>query len=30
MAVVAAFWGVWHVITGIALAGLMARTEAAR
>ena len=30
MAVVAAFWGVWHVITGIVLAGLMARTEAAR
>ncbi len=30
MAVVAAFWGVWHVISGIALAGLMSRTEAAR
>lgn len=30
MAVVAAFWGIWHVISGIALAGVMARTEAAR
>lgn len=30
MAVVAAFWGIWHVITGITLAGLMARTVAAR
>ncbi|NNE51725.1 MAG: bile acid:sodium symporter family protein [Sulfitobacter sp.] len=30
MAVVAAFWGIWHVVTGIALAGLMARTKAAR
>jgi len=30
MAVVAAFWGIWHVISGIALAGLMARTTAAR
>lgn len=29
MAVVAAFWGIWHVISGIALAGLLARTEAA-
>ena len=26
MAVVAAFWGIWHAISGIALAGLMART----
>jgi len=30
MAVVAAFWGIWHAISGIALAGLMARTKAAR
>lgn len=30
MAVVAAFWGIWHAISGIALAGFMARTEAAR
>ncbi len=30
MAVVAAFWGIWHVLSGIALAGLMARTRAAR
>ncbi len=30
MAVVAAFWGIWHVISGIALAGFMGRTEAAR
>lgn len=30
MAVVAAFWGIWHAISGIALAGLMSRTEAAR
>lgn len=30
MAVAAAFWGIWHVISGIALAGFMARTEAAR
>ena len=30
MAVVAAFWGIWHAISGIALAGVMARTEAAR
>lgn len=29
MAVVAAFWGIWHVITGIALAGLMARRQPA-
>jgi BASS family bile acid:Na+ symporter len=29
MAVVAAFWGIWHAISGIALAALMARTEAA-
>lgn len=30
MAVVAGFWGIWHAISGIALARLMARTEAAR
>ncbi|MEQ8291575.1 MAG: bile acid:sodium symporter family protein [Roseovarius sp.] len=30
MAVVAAFWGIWHAISGIALAAVMARTEAAR
>lgn len=30
MAVVAAFWGIWHAISGIVLAALMARTEAAR
>jgi len=30
MAVVAAFWGIWHAISGIALAYLMGRTEAAR
>ncbi|WP_406645716.1 bile acid:sodium symporter family protein [Aliisedimentitalea scapharcae] len=26
MAVVAAFWGIWHAISGIALAGVLART----
>ena len=30
MAVVAAFWGIWHAISGIILAGLMNRTEADR
>lgn len=30
MAVVAAFWGVWHAITGLGLAAVMNRTEAAR
>ncbi|MDA5556202.1 bile acid:sodium symporter family protein [Shimia sp. MMG029] len=30
MAVVAAFWGIWHAITGLGLASLMNRTEAAR
>ncbi|MFC2969560.1 bile acid:sodium symporter family protein [Acidimangrovimonas pyrenivorans] len=30
MAVVAAFWGIWHAIAGLALAGWMRRTEAAR
>ena len=29
MAVVAAFWGVWHILTGIALAGVLARRPAA-
>ncbi|KPA22025.1 Sodium Bile acid symporter family protein [Shimia sp. SK013] len=30
MAVVAAFWGIWHAISGIALAAVMNRTEAQR
>lgn len=30
MAVVAAFWGIWHAISGIVLARIMSRTEAAR
>jgi len=30
MAVVAAFWGIWHVISGFALATLMSRYPAAR
>ena len=30
MAVVAAFWGVWHAISGLALASVMARKEAPR
>lgn len=30
MAVVAALWGVWHALSGIALASVMSRTEAAR
>lgn len=30
MAVVAAFWGIWHAISGIALAWVMNRTPAAR
>lgn len=30
MAVVAAFWGIWHAISGIALARIMSRTKAAR
>jgi BASS family bile acid:Na+ symporter len=29
MAVVAAAWGIWHAISGIALASFMARREAA-
>lgn len=30
MAVVAAFWGIWHAISGIVLAAIMARTKAER
>lgn len=30
MAVVAAFWGIWHAIAGIAIAAVMARSEARR
>lgn len=30
MAVVAAFWGIWHAVSGIALAQVMRRTPAAR
>jgi bile acid:Na+ symporter, BASS family len=30
MAIVAAFWGVWHAISGLALARFMSRTVAAR
>jgi len=30
MAVVAAFWGVWHAVSGLALASWMSRSEAAR
>ncbi|MEC7765279.1 MAG: bile acid:sodium symporter family protein [Pseudomonadota bacterium] len=30
MAVVAAFWGIWHAISGLALASVWGRTEAAR
>lgn len=30
MAVVAAFWGIWHAVTGLVLASVMNRTEAAR
>ena len=30
MAIAAAFWGIWHAISGIALAALFARREAAR
>ncbi|MGB0504623.1 MAG: bile acid:sodium symporter family protein [Pikeienuella sp.] len=30
MAVAAAFWGIWHAISGLALAAVMARTEARR
>lgn len=30
MAVVAAFWGIWHAVSGIGLAWVLARTEATR
>ena len=30
MAIVAAFWGMWHILSGIGLAAIMARTPAAR
>lgn len=30
MAIVAAFWGIWHIITGFAVSSVMNRTEAAR
>ena len=30
MAVVAAFWGIWHAISGLVLAQLMSRTQAGR
>ena len=30
MAVVAALWGIWHAVSGIILARIMARTEATR
>ncbi|GAA0780937.1 bile acid:sodium symporter family protein [Roseibium denhamense] len=30
MAIVAAFWGVWHAISGLTIAKVFARTEAAR
>jgi BASS family bile acid:Na+ symporter len=30
MAVVAAFWGIWHAISGIVLARIMSRTEAVK
>lgn len=30
MAVVAAFWGIWHAISGLTLASILSRTEAAR
>ena len=30
MAVVAAFWGMWHILSGISLAGVMARRPASR
>lgn len=30
MAVAAAFWGIWHAVSGIALAAWLARTKAAR
>jgi BASS family bile acid:Na+ symporter len=30
MALVAAFWGVWHAVSGLAIASVLSRTEAAR
>lgn len=30
MAIVAAFWGIWHAISGITIATLMSRTKATR
>ncbi|WP_299076942.1 bile acid:sodium symporter family protein [uncultured Ruegeria sp.] len=30
MAVVAAFWGIWHAISGLALASVLSKTEATR
>ncbi|MCW8843130.1 MAG: bile acid:sodium symporter, partial [Rhodobacteraceae bacterium] len=30
MAVVAAFWGIWHILSGMGLAYVLSRTEAAR
>ena len=30
MAIVAAFWGIWHAISGIIIATLMSRSKAAR
>jgi BASS family bile acid:Na+ symporter len=30
MAVVAAFWGIWHAISGLGLAAVMSRSIAAR
>ena len=30
MAVAAAFWGIWHAVSGLGLAALMARTQAKR
>jgi bile acid:Na+ symporter, BASS family len=30
MAIVAAFWGIWHIVAGFALSTVMARTEAPR
>jgi BASS family bile acid:Na+ symporter len=30
MAVVAAFWGIWHAISGLALASVLSRIEVAR
>lgn len=29
MAVVAAFWGIWHAVSGLALASVMARRDVA-